>query len=1742
MKKLESERQEKIKLLTDDRLAEITKCQQDIMSNISKTETELLKTTKSIQETKSTINLINTKRDFVKKDYIGKVAKILALDDLTSQNLEIPENIFQTKLHEIQSIMNFAEYEKFSETNFKTKIVPLLETNIKKLITPTSTITITNHQLSMPDDPNDDYIWLLLLLTYNGNYNFKFEEDKLNQLIKMLYGDESNFVSKYQTIKAEFKEFLNRFTKDNIDLSMPYLSFEVTIKDGEEQTTVLFKSSPTGHLDAIVCEKGDAKISGYETILNYWKSIDNGKYSNSVASEKFANWLNTQVTNGKLECKDGNTAIEKKVVYINVSNWSGFEFKLFETVPVVGNFSEPTISLSQGVQVKNFTKVYDSNSGITTKYKDPKKSTMVNVSGYLFDYVPNKQTMQTKNNNADINIALKSLIKTQPNVEVKSVDLGLTFSNIPPVQVAPNTLTWTYKLPKVGYIEKTNTKQNMKNTYPNLFQTTTTQFLNQRNAFIHRHQAKQAKQADQAYILYSMYTYVNLPRNERNDDRRFKNSISIPLILAALNLNENYNAYTREKYDSEIAQTVDGIKLTFELLEPNNQYQQQLETLEKQLRELNQQKDKLNTDHANCVNEPPVTKVDDVSDYNVIQSMNSNDIYNKALAKINTEISTLEAKIAELSPKIQQAEKERDNRIIQINTDFGAQIQNIQKRTRDTMPDKVRQEIADIEKKYAEIISSHINAETDKYNRTRDQVESYNANREERINGISRVINEIETKIKALEYEIMDKTMSINNNKDEKIKRLKEYLKSKLRDCSIKISNKTNDKDIEFYKTLNYVKIEEIQRNATIICSSDTPYNQCKIRSKVDSVQITMKTIIDKVKEIIDHMFLEKPIKALFWKNLLENGKYYGIQNPADDEDLNEIIEQEMEILKKSGINYETITTIFSIKDWNQICNLMGEISKNFLTPLSGNNRISYLLQTINLGITENNQSNKSNKTSDKILQESLFNILTNRGFKLLEQKTNPSVSGGGIFLKLSNATLDYNNKLYIGDNYDPLNKDYNFKNTDFHDFLVETMKKIRRTLTLYQSIEPICSHRLKEGKFINKSLENLRLNFNDIMAVKNRNTVFYSPEFYTDCLSDYCPSKTRCFTGEKSSGKIDDLTFSEYMKMKKDNKPVFTSIIIDWIFYNYVTSMFGKLDKYKPIQDGGEPTNTQRKQALQLIINKMKKFKVKDFYEKMLIAVFCVFNVSCYRNNTPALAFIDSNALKIIYYKYKDLYNRKCYINNQTEFIRQKTCVIDKIQEIINNISKKDTNDVFNKYYGTLDAALFSISGSTTNFLEKFNQIKDTFLGLRNESGNGENKQSRPFDNDESIVIESFIQRLDTYNEATPIGTIQFLDKIAKLNTTNVICDASLASPCLEKKANIDRDFVMYGLYNEVVPNMCQDSQLKPFIKTQIDSTIGNNIIVTLNHQSYTILERSIHLDPSPILFIPIINKATIITGVEIYNTPDESNRGEEEGKDEEKEGKDEEKEGKDEEKEGKDEEKGEVIKYTKPEGTTKPDDETYVVKLFIDPINNVNMEDIIGMSITIEYTSPSEILSIDAIANVDDAGEEGGGGDDDQKITEEIGRVSENLTTNLVDEFGGANKQEENGGNIHNPELRSSEAAQHKERVRSYMNNMKQNTPEIIEPEPNTQEEYPLVNRSIRRQSSKGKKNKTYKYSAEESAKLSKPLIINGFKNEEDDEEEEDDNSPKTEEYSKTGKTKKQRVKVRGKTDKNKNKINIK
>ena len=1546
---------------------------------------------------------------------------------------------------------------------------------------------ISDYKLEMNDDINLDYSWLVLLLTKTNkrkddgddtyNISYTYSPNDIDYLIEIFYGDEKKSKEDKDEIRDKFFQFLSKFA--DVDLTMPFLSFKITVNGAKGVSTYQTRSSPNGHITNIVFKEGTPKLTTYSDIMKYWKDNVNKTRINGENKAKiqieFAIWLKDQKNLEKLSIKQTGNELSPNV-RVKASDQK-LIFDYFESAPVleqdIANFN---LKFANGVTLASVT---DRNRFLNTR------GTIIlpdDITTSVFETDENKKLLNALKYDQR---KLDQLVENSKNNNSYPGNnrINAIVHNMPDILIKPNDLDWEFTLPDTIFIETPGTQLTI---FPGM--RPTSQFLIERNTYA-------ASSADSAK-MYSIEV----------------NSIRLPVLLQ---LDQQYiDDLKYEEYNKTGLQITDPqFTMKFSLLDSENEYDTKLKDLTTAIAELETRIRGLQIQLKECSEKPEITDSD----------------IDGAIEKLTEYKSSIE----EYEKKIQD-QKEFINGTYPLNAEDAktvlqdglkaaimkhqAILEQIKAITKDNanslLPPAIMVRIEGIEKGSANAIAANKRQIEEAYAKS---MAEYNENEAKKKAETSRITSEIAAltaEITTLQDNISELQNNISINKEKRITDLKAELVRLLRDCTYNTDiRKNKDQKVQFFvlKCTQEEITNVIQKNATIICTSSPPSEQCKLKgTPIDMIPITVKTIIDKVNEIINHMYLDKPEKAMFWTNLLANGKYFGVQNPNSDQDLHNKIKEEMEKFSKVSINNETLERMLGLKDANAnaICNLMGEINKSFLTPLSGNNSINYVLLTINSQITKSNisEDNGSDNPRKRLnLQDLFFSLLQEKGFKLLAEKEDTIFQGGRAFKQLSTVS-PYEKNLYMGDNYKPLN--YNFKNTDFHDFLFETMKKIERTLTLYESIAPICSHRLIEGQFINESLENLRLNFNDIMAVKNRNTVFYSPEFYTDCLSDYCPSKTRCFTGENSNSKIDDLTFTEYMKMKKDKKQVFTSSIIDWIFYNYVTSMFGNLDKYAKIT---EPASTPAKKNVQLIIDKMKKVKVKDFYDKMLIAVFCVFNVSCYRNNTPALAFIDSNALKLIYYKYKDLYNRKCYIHKKEEFTAQKECVLNKIDEIIKNI-KKETNNVTNKYNGVLEAALFVIPGSASeNFVNIFTNIKDTFEKLGD-------KKARPFDNDECNVIESFIQRLDTYNEATPIGTVQFLDKIAKLNTTNVICDASLTSPCLENKDNIDRDFVLYGLYNEGLPNMCKDSQLKPFIKTQIDAIDTNNITVTMNNQSYNVLQKAIASgsDPKPILFIPIINKAANITAVKIVDKSTVATQGipEEAGK----------------------EEAGQSVVEPKVVVNTKPIDETYIVQLTVDAFEFDEKDKLVGTSITIEYTPETEILNIPSIVTKSTPVAQ------DASVGSDIPDGSDkqqNIDGQINDEYG---------GNISPPVLE-------KERVRSYISNLKSSdgfakksgaeganqefSTEITKPEPEIREEYPLVNRSIKRQSSKSKKNKTYKYSAEDSENLAKPLL---FKNEVDDDEEQDEDSPKTEEYSKTGKTKKQRVKVRGKTDKNKDKINIK
>lgn len=129
----------------------------------------------------------------------------------------------------------------------------------------------------------------------------------------------------------------------------------------------------------------------------------------------------------------------------------------------------------------------------------------------------------------------------------------------------------------------------------------------------------------------------------------------------------------------------------------------------------------------------------------------------------------------------------------------------------------------------------------------------------------------------------------------------------------------------------------------------------------------------------------------------------------------------------------------------------------------------------------------------------------------------------------------------------------------------------------------------------------------------------------------------------------------------------------------------------------------------------------------QLIMCVFCVLNISPNANNPPPVQYIDINRIK------KDFFNEM-------------------------NSYK---NDNFKKFVQTMRTHLTS-NGNISNF----NNESIDFLekGIIN--------YSEPDYNRYKNNTRDYINYIDNYNAITSIGTLDFVDKIAKFNLTDVICN----------------------------------------------------------------------------------------------------------------------------------------------------------------------------------------------------------------------------------------------------------------------------------------------------------------------------------------------------------------------------------
>ena len=296
-------------------------------------------------------------------------------------------------------------------------------------------------------------------------------------------------------------------------------------------------------------------------------------------------------------------------------------------------------------------------------------------------------------------------------------------------------------------------------------------------------------------------------------------------------------------------------------------------------------------------------------------------------------------------------------------------------------------------------------------------------------------------------------------------------------------------------------------------------------------------------------------------------------------------------------------------------------------------------------------------------------------------------------------------------------------------DILFDTVHNMElEKLCREKGIDIICKNRVVEGNFINDSLFEVRNTIKTILYQKNKGKKI-SPIFIDICFEQYCPSHKYCFTN-----KFDyDKALLEEMKSSEEN-PAGNEEEIEQgnsVIFNEI---------YEKLNSSG------------------KYMTITEMYKEIIVSVFCVFNISRSANNPPPIPYIDINKIKYLFYNKMDV---------DGQFLKDKT-IITAIKTELEAVNRKITDTYKDK---VSDLTNIILKDAPKDFKEK-KIMYGIGLFIQNIEGTG-NQKIKPlqYKNVYVPLLKQFIAMIDKSNAISAIGTIEFLDQLAKFNGVTNIC-----------------------------------------------------------------------------------------------------------------------------------------------------------------------------------------------------------------------------------------------------------------------------------------------------------------------------------------------------------------------------------
>ena len=277
----------------------------------------------------------------------------------------------------------------------------------------------------------------------------------------------------------------------------------------------------------------------------------------------------------------------------------------------------------------------------------------------------------------------------------------------------------------------------------------------------------------------------------------------------------------------------------------------------------------------------------------------------------------------------------------------------------------------------------------------------------------------------------------------------------------------------------------------------------------------------------------------------------------------------------------------------------------------------------------------------------------------------------------------------------------------DYITLLDIYQKNIMITQVRLKHGKEVCENRVIEGKYINSSLDKIRQAIKYVLNKKHEKS---DAVFHSPDFIDIC-LQSYCPSG-----------INCFNTSSTDNAP---ESLIDEI-YNHIYANQNDKDQ---------------------------------FYKDIVISVFGVFNVSRLADNPPQVPYIDINHLKQIYYNNDTMYSQEYpllwalyELKVHIEKLPKEHIKMLPLIEYVSEENQGDNLPLIDTLTKLIDAAKhdYSLHNKGADILSiARSSISDNFMN----------------------ALKEIIEAIDIHNAASTIGTLEFLDQLAKFNSVNNLC-----------------------------------------------------------------------------------------------------------------------------------------------------------------------------------------------------------------------------------------------------------------------------------------------------------------------------------------------------------------------------------